>query len=157
MIAFTYIDIDLAELKHQDFSMNTILSLATALLITTSAYAIKIDIAQDGEAHVVNAQKTFRGTFKASLLSSKDALHPLEEQTLEVSFKPLAQFSHVEVPAFSQYASEDHFVRFSGSISFDSAVVDLNDFIQSGLITNVKLNIQSNLLASTFLAGNESY
>ncbi|MGN6670057.1 MAG: hypothetical protein ACTHJ4_00765 [Candidatus Nucleicultricaceae bacterium] len=137
--------------------MNKILSLATALLITTSAYATRIDIAQDGEAYVVNTQKTFKGAFKASLLSSKDAQHPLEERTLEVSFKPLAQFTRVEVPAFSQYASENDFIRFSGSISFDGATIELNDFIQPGHITNVKLNIKSSPLTATFLAGNESY
>ncbi|MBX9697425.1 MAG: hypothetical protein K2X53_05015 [Alphaproteobacteria bacterium] len=137
--------------------MNKILSLIVALLITTSAYAFKIDIAQDGEAYVANAQKTFKGTFKASLLSSSDAPLALEEKTLEVSFKPLAQFTSVEVPAFSGYAGDSDFVRFSGSISFDDTVIQLNDFVQSGLITGVKLNITSNPMTAIFYAGSSSY
>ncbi|ARN84408.1 hypothetical protein [Candidatus Nucleicultrix amoebiphila] len=137
--------------------MNKLLSLTAAIFITTSVNASKIDIFQDSEAYVANAQKNFKGTFKTSLLSTQDSVKPLEEQTLEVSFKPLAHFTSVEVPSFSRYVGDSEFVRFSGVISFGDAVISLNDFVQSGLVTDVKLNISSTPLTATFLPGNSSH
>lgn len=137
--------------------MNKLLYLTAALLITTSVNASKIDIFQDSEAYVANTQKTFKGSFKMSLLSTQEAVTSLEEQTLEVSFKPLAQFTSVEVPSFTRYVGDSEFVRFRGVISFDETVIPLNDFVQSGLVTGVKLNITSNPSIASFLPGNSSY
>jgi len=130
--------------------MKKILSLSIALFITTSSYASRIDIVQDGEAFVANTHKTFKGVFKAGILSNPNARDALNINTLEVSFKPLAQYTTVEIPGFTRYVCDEDFIRFSGTISFDDTIVQLKDFITPGNRANATILISSNPTTAQF-------